>query len=140
MDGKYSDAQGLFERSLRESADATWRPQALLGVAACLTASGKNSEAIQKYQDFLQRFATDPGSLAARSALAHLYELQNQPAQALNLYKEITQTAQSSSYALEAAVKLQNLVALHPELLQQPKVEMPAASGANVTPPATVGK
>lgn len=117
-DGNYAEAQGLFERFLREAGDSSWRPAALLGVAASLDAQGKKADAILRYQDFVQRYANDSSAAAAKSALAHLYLTQNQLVQAQALYQELARSEQNSSYGLESMVSLQNLLAKHPELAQ----------------------
>lgn len=117
-DGKFAEAQSLFEKFLREAGDSAWRSQAVLGVAASLDAQGKTAEATTKYQDFIQRFANDPGTSAAKSALAHLYEAQNQPEKAVVLYQELARSEQNSSYGLESMVRLQDLMAKRPELAQ----------------------
>ena len=134
--GKFAEAESLYQRFLKSSDDADWRPIALLGVATSLNAQGKKAEAVTRYQDFLQRYANDPGAIAAKSALAHLYESQSQFNQALDLYQEIGRSAQNTSYGLEAMVSLQNLTAAHPELMEKLKA---ASAGAppSVTSPVT---
>jgi hypothetical protein len=107
----------LFERFLRDFQDSPSRVTAVLGVAACLDAQGKKAEATAKYQDIVQRFGSDPGAAPAKSALARLLE-ENNPSQALALYQELARSEQNTSLGLESLVRMQNLVAKHPDLLK----------------------
>lgn len=127
-DGKYAEAQSTYERFLRESPESPSRPAALLGVAASLDAQGKMADATAKYQDIIQRYANDPAAIPAKSALARLLERQGQLSQAMAMYQDLMRSQQNASYGLESMVRLQNLVAAHPELLQ----------GANTDTNATV--
>lgn len=116
--GKYAEAQAQFDRLLREYSDSPYRVQAFLGTAACMDAQGKTAEAVTRYAELIQRFPTDPATLQAKSALARIYEAQNQFDRALPLYEELAQAANYNSIGLESAVRLQALIARHPELVK----------------------
>lgn len=124
-EGKYADAQAQFERFMKEQPESPSRPAALLGIAACFAAQGKTTEALQKYQDIAQRFPNDPVTAPAKAALARLHEAQNQFTQALPIYQELARNEVNQSYGLEAMVRMQDLLARHPEL-----------ASANVAPAA----
>ena len=117
-EGKYVEAQNTCERFLKEFPDSPSRVTALLGVASSMDAQGKTAEAVTKYQDIVQRYATDPAAVPAKSALARLLEKQGQFAQAAALYQELMRLQQEASYGLESMIRLQNLMAAHPELMQ----------------------
>jgi tetratricopeptide (TPR) repeat protein len=123
--GKYADAQTQFERLLRDYPDSAYRVQALLGVAASLDAQGKTADATTRYSDLVQRYPNDAVSAQARSALARLYELQNQPDKALQIYRELARSESYSSFGLEAGIRMQDLLAKHPELNKAPAVATP---------------
>jgi TolA-binding protein len=117
-EGRFADAQKLFDRFLAEHPDHASRPAALLGTAACLAAQGKLADAATKYQGLIQRYPNDATVAPAKSALARLYESQGQFAPAMSLYQDLGRTAGNSSFALESMIRLQNLLAAHPELAQ----------------------
>jgi outer membrane protein assembly factor BamD (BamD/ComL family) len=119
-EGKMTEAQGLFERFLRDFPESPSRATALLGVASCLDAQGKTADAATRYQEIIQKFTSDAAAPAAKSALARLYEAQNQLQPAMGLYQDLMRTEQNTSYGLESMVRLQNLVARHPELTKSP--------------------
>lgn len=126
MAGRYPDAQTQFERVLRDYPETSFRVQSLLGVAACLDAQGKTADATTRYNELIQRHPNDSASSQARSALARLYEMQNQPDKALQLYQELTRSEAYSSFGLEARIRLEDLLARHPEL----KAKLTPANGA----------
>ena len=115
-EGRYAEAQAQFERFLREQPESASRPAALLGVAASIAAQGRAAEALQRYQEIAQRFPNDPVSSPAKAAMARLYETQNQYNQALPIYQELARSEANQSYGLEAMVRMQDLLARHPEL------------------------
>ena len=69
--------------------------------------------------------AADARHAQARSALARLYEAQNQPDKALQLYRELARSESYSSFGLEAGIRMQDLLAKHPELNKAPAVATP---------------
>jgi TolA-binding protein len=124
-EGRYAEAQAQFTQFLSEQPESPSRPAALLGVAACLAAQGKAAEAMQKYQDVVQRFPNDQVTSPAKSALARLYEAQNQFKEALPIYQDLARSEANQSYGLEAMVRLQDLLARHPELANASAAPVP---------------
>ena len=98
-----------FERFRREHPDSPFVGEALLGVAACLDAQGKSSEAMTAYKDLIDRRPGDYVLPQARFALARLYEAQNQPEQARNLYEEVERTDPYGTLGSEAGMRLEEL-------------------------------
>ena len=123
---KFPEAQTQFERVIRDFAEGPFRIQATLGVAACLDAQGKADEAATRYNDIIQRYPTDPAATQARSALARVYEAQGKFTDALAIYQELARTEAYTSFGLEAGVRLQALLAAHPELVPKPLAPAPA--------------
>ena len=118
--GKYADAQAQFERVLHDYPESSFRVQAMLGVAASLDAQGKTADATTRYSDLIQRYPNDAVAAQAKSALARLYEAQNQPDKALQLYQDLARSEAYSSFGLEAGIRMQDLLAKHPELKAKP--------------------
>ena len=130
--GKFAEAQTQFERVTKDFAEGPFRIQATLGIAASLDAQGKADEAATRYSDLIQRYPTDPAATQARSALARVYEAQGKFTDALAIYQELARTESYTSFGLEAGVRLQALLAAHPELL--PKTPAPTATLAPAQP------
>jgi|KBSSwiStaDraftv2_1062776.scaffolds.fasta_scaffold406013_2 predicted negative regulator of RcsB-dependent stress response len=130
------EAQKRFTQLLREYPDSPWGAEANLGLAACLSASGKTNEAIAKYEDIRKRFANSSIITDAKLALASLYET-TKPEEAFRLYDELTdqtKNAPGSSAMAEARGRQDELVKRVPELakLRQPITPPPAPSTASI--------
>ena len=67
-------------------------------MAACLDAQGKHKEALAAYQDVASRFTDSPVAAQARLAAARLLEADNQPAQALKIYDELSAPTSTSPW------------------------------------------
>jgi tetratricopeptide (TPR) repeat protein len=93
-------------------------PQAVYGIAACLEAQGKTADAIAKYNQFIQTYASDPALDQARLSLARLYDQTQQPALALDVLNKLVsaQPGGFSPAAAEAQDKIKELYAKHPSL------------------------
>jgi len=138
--GNYTAAQEQFQKFLREHGDTAWVPQAVLGIAACLDAENKASEAITKYSDFIAKYPNDPAGDQARLSLARLYEQTKQPAQALDVLRKMTEGQNPMGFspgAQEAQERLRQLVAKHPELLPPPPAPISPSMFTNVMSPPT---
>ncbi len=125
-DGKYAEAKTQFERFTREYSDSPFRGEALLGIAACLDAEGnKASEATAAYKDLIDRLPNDPVLPQAKFALARLYEAQNKPELARNLFEQVEQNNPYGSLGSEAGMRLEELKTKYPQL------------AASIAPPPT---
>src|SRR5204863_2321049 len=89
----------------------------------------KAPEAIAKFEEIKRRYGKSPVIDEVKLALARLYEEQNKPAQALELYDEIVAAnqfgGQFTGLGSEAGLRKEDLLAQHPELRK-------------VTPPPTI--
>jgi tetratricopeptide (TPR) repeat protein len=116
-EGKYPEAQAQFERFRREYHDNPLSGEALLGIAACLDAQGKTSEAINAYRDLVEHHPNDAAVLPqARFALGRLYEAQNQPQLARGYFEEAARTDSYGSIGSEAGMRLEELKIKYPQL------------------------
>jgi tetratricopeptide (TPR) repeat protein len=119
-----------------------------MGVAASVEAQGRNSEAIQKYQELISAFPSDLNIVTpAKLTLARLFEEENKPQQALTFYSELARIQNPyDPWAAEARERGQLLVAKHPELrkaeaapapapfsLSQPTVKVPLPPAASAS-------
>jgi TolA-binding protein len=115
-EGKYAEAKVQFERFTREHTDSPFRGQALLGIAACLDAEGNATAATVAYKDLIDRLPADHVLPQARFALARLYEAQNKPELARNLFEQVEQGNPYSSLGSEAGMRLEELKTKFPQL------------------------
>ena len=131
--GKYDQAQAQFQKFLQQYNGSPFASQAALGVAACYDAQGKTSDAVSGYQGVADRYQGQNVVPQAKLALARLFEGQGKFKEARTALEEITHTY-PGTVNTEAAMRLQELNAAHPELLEATK---PAVSVApTVTAPA----
>lgn len=89
-EGRYADAEREFARFVQELPNSPWVANAAYGVAAAQEASGKTNEAMASYQSLIAAHTDSPVAGDAKLALARMYEVRNQPEQALRLYNELT--------------------------------------------------
>ena len=129
VNGKYEEAKAQFERFRREYWTALSSGEALLGMAACLDAQGKARDAITAYKDLIDHHQGDVVLPQARFALARLYEAQNEPEQARNLFEEVERNDPYGSLGSEAGMRLEEL-----KLKYQKLVAPPAPTPANAVP------
>jgi len=127
VEGKYDEARTQFERSNREYSDSPFRGEALLGIAACLDAQKKTNEAVTAYKDLVDRRSSDYVLPQARFALARLYEAQNKPELARNLFEEVERSNPYGSLGSEAGIRLEELKVKYPALFAP---VMPAPTNA----------
>jgi predicted negative regulator of RcsB-dependent stress response len=114
--GKFAEASQQFEAFLRESGGSPFAPGAAFGIAACLDAQGKTNEAAAAYQGILTTYAGSGTANQAKLVLAGLCEARKEYAQAVKLYNELSSPAQPSAWGIEAGMRRENLLRLHPEL------------------------
>jgi tetratricopeptide (TPR) repeat protein len=130
--GQYPEASQQFSDFLTTYPDSALVPQAKVGVAACLEAEGKTSDAIAKYHEIILAYPAEMSIVSpAKLTLARLYEEVNQPQQALSYYAELARMLKQNPYdpwASEANERAQLLISKHPELMKT--LTSPAPSGA----------
>ncbi len=124
-ENKYAEAKTQFENFLRDDPENPFAPTAAFGAAACLDALDKTNEALAAYQDVVNRFAGSVVVAQAKLGLARVYEAGNDPAQALRIYHELTRPNAQSAWSSEAAMRREQLLSKHPELV---KTNAPPAS------------
>jgi tetratricopeptide (TPR) repeat protein len=88
----------------------------LLGVAACQDALGEADKSIATYQQVISQHGTSPEAHPARLALGLLHESKKQPDQAIRLYDEVLRAKPVSVWRVEAEMRREQLVRLHPQL------------------------
>lgn len=116
-EGKYKEAQGQFEKFLRDYRDSAFAGQALLGVAACKDAQGLAAEATTAYKDIVDHHSADSIAPQARFALGRLYETQNKPELARDLYQQVTQMDPGGALGAEAGMRMAELISKNPGLV-----------------------
>jgi tetratricopeptide (TPR) repeat protein len=116
VEGKYAEARTQFERFTREYTGSPFRGEALLGVASCLNAEGKANEAIAAYKDLIDRRLSEYALPQARFALGCLYEAQNKPELARNLFEEVERNNPYGSLGSQAGMRLEELKVKYPSL------------------------
>ncbi len=132
--GKYADARARFDAVAAESGHDL-QPIGLFGVAACLDAENKLTEALGAYQAIINLPAAASLANQARLAKARLHETLKQPQEAMALYDQIARS-ESPALANDAMIRKAALVRLHPEL------DKPAMSTntIKILPPAAAPK
>jgi TolA-binding protein len=115
--GKYDEAQAQFQKFRQQYSGSPLAPQAALGVAACYDAQGKTNDAISAYQAVAERYEVQNVAPQAKLALARLLEAQGKFKEARAGLEEITQKYPGTINS-EAAMRLQQLNAAHPEVLE----------------------
>ena len=131
-EGKYSEAQSMFEKFNVDFPESTMAATAFLGIATALDAQNKTNDSISAYQRLISGFATDPLALRARVNKAHLHEGLNQATTALSLYEEVARSASTDPIGQEAAIARARLIAAHPELAPSNSV----TNSVRANPPA----
>jgi predicted negative regulator of RcsB-dependent stress response len=135
VNGSYAESQREFSKYLQEHPESPLAAEARMGMAACLEAQGKTSEAIQEYQRVTAGYPSDVNvTEPAKLTMARLYEQQNRPDQALTFYSELARSQNPyDPWAAEARERGELLLAKHPELRRAE-----SAPAASTTPAASV--
>lgn len=115
-DGKFPEAQAQFEKFTREHHDSPFMGEAQLGIAACLDAEGKVDASLAAYKDLSSRHSGENVVLQAKFSLARLYETQNKPELARDLYAEVEREDRYGSKGIESGIRLEELIAKFPKL------------------------
>jgi len=146
IDGNYPESQQEFSKYIEDHPESPLVAQAKVGVAACLEAEGKASDAIQKYQQIVSEYANELSITGpAKLTLARLYEQENRPDQALTFYSELARSQNPyDPWAAEARERGELLLAKHPELRRTESAPSPAPFSISLpgtpsasAPPAT---
>ena len=114
--GKYPEASEQFESFLRESSGGPFAPTAAFGIAVSLDAQGKTNEAVAAYQGVISDYPGSAVANQAKLALGGLHEARKELAPAARLYGELSAPGQQSAWGIEAGMRRENLLRLHPEL------------------------
>jgi predicted negative regulator of RcsB-dependent stress response len=146
IDGNYPESQQEFSKYIEDHPESPLVAQAKVGVAACLEAEGKASDAIQKYQQIVSEYANELSITGpAKLTLGRLYEQANRPDQALTFYSELARSQNPyDPWAAEARERGELLLAKHPELRRTESAPSPAPFSISLpgtpsasAPPAT---
>jgi TolA-binding protein len=120
VEGKYDESRTQFERFVRDYRASQLLGQAQLGIAACLDAQGKTNDAVAAYKELVDRRPNDNVIPQAKFALARLYEAQGRFDQSRILFEEVARNNPMASIGSEAGIRLEELMARHPELAPKP--------------------
>ncbi|HUD82659.1 MAG TPA: tetratricopeptide repeat protein, partial [Candidatus Saccharimonadales bacterium] len=128
INGNYPESQQEFSKYIEDHPESPLVAQAKVGVAACLEAEGKASDAIKKYTEIVSGYPSDLSiSGPAKLTLARLYEQENRPDQALTFYSELARSQNPyDPWAAEARERGELLLAKHPELRRTGPAPSPA--------------
>jgi len=142
--GKYDEALAQFQKFKQDYKDSPLSAQAALGVAASYDALGKTNEAISAYQNVADRYSNQNVAPQARLGLARLLEAQGKLKEARAQLEELTRSY-PGTITSQAAMRLQELNAAHPELEATNRVTVPPsntllAPPTNQTPAVTMPK
>src|SRR6266850_2631792 len=133
VQGQYDDAQKAFAQFARDYPASPFVPQALYGVATSLEAQKKPGDAIAKFEELRRRYAKSPVMDDTKLSLGRLYEEQDKLPQALDLYEELVRANQYTAIGSEAGLRMEDLLARHPELKKAPPtpIQVPTPGGPN---------
>jgi predicted negative regulator of RcsB-dependent stress response len=134
-DGKFDRAKAEFQRFIRDYRDSQFVNEAYLGLAACLDAL-KSPDAITAYKDVIDHHASDTVIPEAKFSLARLYVAQNKPELARDLFEEVERLSRYGVLGQEAAMRVAELEASHPELVPKPPANLNPALTPLSPPPA----
>jgi len=129
--GKYDVAQAQFQKFIQQYNDSAFAGQAALGVAACYDAEGKTSDAVSAYDGVINRYQSQNVVPQAKLSMARLLEGQGKFKDARSALEELAR-GYPGTIGSEAAMRLQELNAAHPEL--QPTNALPQMTTPTVRP------
>jgi len=133
-DAKYTEAQTQFERFVRDYRESPLLGQAMFGVAACLDAQGKTADAVERYKNLVDRRPNDNMIPQAKLNLGRIYESQGKPDQAKTLYVEVARASAYGAAGADAGLRLEALLAKHPELAEVKVASTNSPAGKPGTP------
>jgi len=133
---QFAEALAQFQKFTRDYRESPFMAQALLGIAASLEAQGKTNEAVNAYKELIERRPNEAVTPQAKFALANLYEGQGKPEQAKALFEEVTRVDRFGSLGSEAGIRLEELLAKHPNLVPPPTPSAAPQFTTSLAPPA----
>lgn len=152
-DGKYDQANSQFTKFIAQYSASPLVAQASYGIAASLEAQNKLDESVTKYQDIAAKYPGSGVAEPSKLAVGRVYEAQGKLDKAVKEYDNLTKGAnRNDTWAVEAYVRLENILGLHPELRPAPVVSptdtatpeaaapVPAAKPAPAATPAAAPK
>ncbi len=127
--GKYPEAQKEFSEFVSAHSSHPLAAQASVGIAACMEAQGKTSDAVQQYKKINLLYKDNVSIiLPIRLTLGRLSEADNKPAEAVEYYKDLVSLRdRNDPWVMEAYERLRLLIAKHPELNPTPQQPSSAA-------------
>jgi predicted negative regulator of RcsB-dependent stress response len=133
--GKYSEAQKEFSQFVADHSSHPLAAQASVGIAACMEAQGKISDAVQQYKKINLLYKENVSVLLPiRLTLGRLSEADNKPAEAVDYYKDLVNLRdRNDPWVMEAYERLRLLIAKHPELNPNPQ-QPPSAAPSPLAP------
>ena len=116
--GDYQKAEDTFKRFQSEYPGSDMKNIAAYGLAVCLDASGKDDEALSAYQTLSRE--NNAVALQAKMNMAAIYQSKGDNEQAVEIYREISSTHQSS-WAGKAYAQVRKMETRFPELVKKPE-------------------
>ena len=137
---RYDAARSNFDKLLMQYSTSPLAPLAMVGIATCLEASGKTAEAATKYEEIIKRPGSDAQIAQCKASLARCYLALNRPADALNLYRDLTRGGRNDTFTSEAPIQIHEILEKYPELAKPATPATNALSVPSVTLPAATNK
>lgn len=115
-EGKFAEAQTAFARLSGSESSPSLQAAASYGVAVCLDALGKRTEAASKYQEVISQFSEDTVAPQAKLALGRIHTAEGHNDAAYRLYQDLSSGGPYDPWAAEANERRQELLAQFPDL------------------------
>jgi TolA-binding protein len=115
-EGKYAEAQALFEKFVAEHKGSPWIAQAEYGIAACLDARNETKQALAKYQQVAARYSSEAVVPYAQLAAARLCEASGRSELALRIYDEMARAKLPTMLNAEVRLRREALLQKFPQL------------------------
>ena len=116
--GEYQKAEDAFKRFQSEYPGSDMKNIAAYGLAVCLDAAGKDDAALSAYQTLSRE--NNAVALQAKMNMAAIYQSKGDNEQAVEIYREISSTHQSS-WAGKAYAQVRKMETRFPELVKKPE-------------------
>ena len=129
--GKYKEAQEAFEKFSQAHSRGPLAAEAILGIAACLDASGNANDALTRYNEVTMKFPNDHVVPQAKMAAARIFIQQKKPEMALQMYDTLIKPNPYDMASEEAREQKEWLLIQYPALI---KTNTPAAAAPAMSP------